>query len=112
NGSPFGTPAWAVQGAIPDMGRPAPAPTTSPKATVDPQIATKVLKDAMKEKDKGLGLDLPAGGTVASSVKAAVAASAIPSESKGTIEVRISPTGQVLGVRVASFSGGSADVWA
>lgn len=104
--------AWAIPGVVPDMGRPAPAPTVAPKATVDPKIATKVLTDAVKEKDKALGLDLPAGGTIASSVRSAVQATDTPPESRASFEVKLSPTGQVLSVRVASSSGGSTEVWA
>jgi hypothetical protein len=108
----IGAQAWSIPGVVPDMGKPAAAPTTSPKATVDPQIATKVLNDAMKEKDKGLGLDLPGAGSIASDVRTAVQGSALPSESSGTFEVRLSPSGKVLGVRVTSSNGGSADAWA
>lgn len=104
--------AWNIPGVVPDMGRPAPAPTVAPKPTVDPKIATKVLDSAMKEKDKALGLDLPGAGTVASSVRAAVQATETPPESRATFEVRLSPTGQVLSVRVASSSGGSSETWA
>lgn len=107
-----GGPAWSMPGVIPDMGRPAPAPTTAPKATVDPQIATKVLTDVMKEKDKALGLDLPAAGTVASSVASAVRSTNTPSEGRASFEVKLSPTGQVLSVRVTSSTGGSAGDWA
>jgi hypothetical protein len=113
NGLPGMGPAWAsVPGVVPDMGGPPPAPTVSPKATVDPQIATKVLKEAMKEKDKGLGLDSPARGTVASAVRSAVQATDTPPESRGTFEIKVSPTGQVLSVRVTSSSGGTAEMWA
>ncbi|MBK8251114.1 MAG: hypothetical protein IPK82_00395 [Polyangiaceae bacterium] len=108
----IGGPAWAVPGVVPDMGGPPPAPTAAPKSTVDPKIATKVLFDAMKEKDKSLGIDLPAAGTVASSVRSAVQATDTPPESRATFEVKLSPTGQVLSVRVTSSSGGSTDVWA
>jgi hypothetical protein len=108
----IGPNAWNIPNVLPEMGKPAAAPTVAPKATVDPQIATKVLNDAMKEKDKGLGLDLPGAGTIASAVRTAVQGSALPSESSGTFEVRISPTGQVTGVRVTSSNGGTADMWA
>lgn len=104
-------PAWAIPGVVPDMGRPAPAPTTSPRATVDPKIATKVLTAAVREHDKALGLDLPAGGTIASSVRAAVQATDTPPESRASFEVKLSPTGKVLSVRVASSSGGTSAVW-
>ncbi|MFO0588611.1 MAG: hypothetical protein U0441_13765 [Polyangiaceae bacterium] len=110
--SPIGAQPWQIAGALPlEGGRAAAAPTVAPKATVDPHIATKVLTEAIKEKDKGLGLDLPAAGTIATSVRGAVQASALPSEATGTFEVRLSPTGQVLGVRVTSSAGGSSDTW-
>jgi hypothetical protein len=108
----LGGPAWTIPGAVPDMGRPPPAPTTLPAPTVDKQAATRVLKEAIKENDKKLGLDLPAGGTVATSVRAAVQATDTPPESRATFEVRLSPTGQVLSVRVTSSTGGTADMWA
>lgn len=108
----IGSHAWSIPGVVPDMGTAAAAPTAAPKATVDTQIATKVLNQALKEKDKALGLDLPAGGTIASSVRSAVTATATPPESRATFEVRLSPTGQVLGVRVTSSTGGSSDAWA
>lgn len=96
---------------MPDMGRPKPAPTTSPQTPVDPKIATKVITDAMKEKDKGLGLELPGSGTIATSVRQAVQATETPPESRATFEVRLSPTGQIVSVRVTSSSGGSGDTW-
>ena len=108
----MGGPAWTYPGAVPDMGKPAPAPTVAPKATVDPNVATKVIAAAMKEKDKALGLDLPAAGTVATSVREAVQGTETPPESRATFEVRLSATGQVLGVRVTSSSGGTSDTWA
>lgn len=109
----MGNGAWSsIPGVVPDMGGPRPAPTVSPKATVDPKIATKVITQAMKEKDKGLGLDLPAGGTVASSIRQAVQGTATPPESRATFEVKLSPTGQVLSVRMTSSSGGSPESWA
>ena len=106
----IGSPAWAIPGVVPDMGTAAPAPTTAPKATVDTQIATKVLNQVIKEKDKALGLDLPGAGTIASAVRNVVAASSVPTESRATVEVRLSPTGQVLSARVTSSSGGG-DAW-
>lgn len=108
----LGGPAWSMPGVIPDMGRPAPAPTTSPRATFDPQRATKVLTDVLKEKDKEIGLDLPAAGTVASTVASVVRSTNTPTEGRATFEVKLSPTGQVLSVRVTSSTGGSAGDWA
>jgi hypothetical protein len=107
----LGGPAWTIPGAVPDMGKPAPAPTTAPKATVDPKIATKVLTEAVKEKDKALGIDLPVAGKIASAVRSAVQATDVPVESRATFEVKLSPTGQVVSVRVASASAGSSDAW-
>lgn len=107
----LGGPAWTVPGAIPDMGGPRPAPTTSPATTVDPQVATRVLKEVLKEKDKALGLDSLAAGTVSSAVREAVRLTNAP-ESRASFEIRLSATGQVLSARVTSSSGGSSDEWA
>lgn len=106
----FGQSWSTVPGVVPDMGKPAPAPTVSPRATVDPQIATKVLKDAMKEKDKALGLDSPARGAVASAVRGVVQSVEMPAEARVTFEVRLSPQGTVVSVKAPSGAGVSADV--
>lgn len=106
-----GGPIYLNPGVLAPMAA-APAPTAGEKRVVDPGIASKVISDALKDKDKKLGLDLPAAGTIASIVADVVRSSSTPNDSRGTIEVRLGPKGQVLGVRVVSSTGGAADVWA
>lgn len=106
-----GGPIYLNPGVLAPMAA-APAPTAGEKRVLDPGIASKVIGEALKEKDKKLGLDLPAAGTIASIVADVVRSSSTPNDSRGTIEVRLGPKGQVLGVRVVSSTGGAADVWA
>jgi len=114
-GSPFafGTaPIYAAPGMMPLIEGPAPAPTTVRKRAVDRDIATKVLTGAQKARDKALGLDLPAAGTVAAAVKNATYSSAVGGTAAATIAVQIGPSGAVRSVRVAGAQGGSAAAWA
>jgi hypothetical protein len=108
-----GDAVWAMPGVIQGgTSAPAPAPTEAPKPRpVDRDIAGKVVREAMHDHDKTLGLDLPAGGTLASAVSEAVRASDVPDVSRGSIEFRIGPGGQVLGYRVLSQTAGGADAW-
>jgi hypothetical protein len=110
-----GAPVWAIPGAvnIPERAASAPAPTTpgSPRP-VDKDIAGKILRGEQAAKDKALGLDLPAAGTVAAALASAVRTTATPSTGRATYEVRLGPTGQVLAVRMVSASGGGDDAWA
>jgi hypothetical protein len=108
-----GAPVWTLPGILPDATTAAPAPTTPPPPRpVDPNVAGRVLQEGMAEQDKAKGIDLPAAGTVASTVASAVRGSEVPADSHASIEVRLSGTGQVLGVRVVSSSSGNADAWA
>jgi hypothetical protein len=108
-----GAPVWTLPGVLPDAPTAAPAPTAPPPPRpVDPKVADRVLQEGMAEQDKAKGIDLPAAGTVASTVAAAVRGSEVPADSHASIEVRLSGTGQVLGVRVVSSSSGNADAWA
>lgn len=114
-GSPFGLgalPIYAAPGVMPLTEGPAPAPTHIPKRDVDHDIATKVLTGAQKAKDKALGLDLPAAGTVAAAVKSATHSSSVGGSASATIAVEIGPSGAVRTVRVAGAQGGSAAAWA
>lgn len=107
-----GRPVWTIPGVVPESPRPAPAPTTpgAPRE-VDKNIAGKVLEQELRSRDKGLGLDLPAAGTVATAIGNAVRGMETPNEGRATFVVRLSPTGQVLDVRLASSSAGGQDVW-
>lgn len=109
----IGGPAvWSLPGGMPAMPRAAPAPTVSPgPRPVDKDIAGIVLRDAMRENDKRKGLDSPGSGLVASAVGNAVRGTETPNVGRATFEVRVGADGRVLGVRVASTTGGTADAW-
>ena len=108
----IGAPIWALPGAMPVAPRAAAAPTVaSGPPPVDKDIAGIVMRGAMLENDKRLGLDLPGAGTVATAVRTAVVGADTPSEGRASFEVRVGPDGRVLSVRVASASGGASDVW-
>jgi hypothetical protein len=108
----LGGPIWALPGTIPEAPRAAAAPTVAPSARpVDKDIAGIVVRQAMLENDRRLGIDLPGGGTVASAIGTAVRGTETPSVGRATFEVRLSADGRVLGVRVLSASGGGADAW-
>ncbi|MBK8940081.1 MAG: hypothetical protein IPM79_21285 [Polyangiaceae bacterium] len=88
------------------------APTEAPKAAkVDRDAANRVIKDELRKKDKNLGLDLPAAGTIASLIKSAVQASEAPGDSRATFTVALGPGGKVTSVTVGAFSGGGAATW-
>ena len=108
----IGAPIWTLPGTMPVAPRAAPAPTvaTGP-APVDKDIAGIVIRGAMMENDKRLGLDLPGAGTVATAVRAVVVGADTPSVGRASFEVRVGPDGRILSVRVASSSGGTSDVW-
>jgi len=92
------------------MGGP-PAPTETPKTKkVSRDKANEVIGAALHAKDKDLGLQLAAAGTVASTVKDAVW-SALPDDSRGAFVVVIGADGKVQSVKVASQAGGSAADW-
>jgi hypothetical protein len=107
-----GAPVWAVPGVVPEAPRPAPAPTTiAPGPMVDRDIAGKLVRETMREKDRGLGLDLPGAGTIGSVIAEVVRGSATPDVAKATFEVRIAPGGKVASVRVVRSSAGNAGEW-
>ncbi len=108
----IGAPIWTLPGTIPVAPRAAPAPpvATGP-APVDKDIAGIVVRGAMMENDKRLGLDLPGAGTVATAVRSVVAGADTPSVGRASFEVRVGPDGRVLSVRVSGASGGTSDVW-
>jgi hypothetical protein len=97
---------------IPSAAPPKPASTvaTGP-APVDSNIAGKVLEGSLGRKDKAIGIDLPAAGTVATRLADAVRTSA-PLNARATFEVKLGAEGQVEGVRLISASNGDASTWA
>ncbi|WP_437279503.1 hypothetical protein WME90_02805 [Sorangium sp. So ce375] len=108
-----GAPVWQLPGVLPDRARPAPAPTapTAPRE-VSVDRAGEVLRQAMRDRDKTLGLDLPAAGTVASVVADVVRAAETPATARAVFEVQLSGAGAVLGVRALSSTAGAAALWA
>lgn len=104
--------AWAVPGVLSPAPTSAPAPTKPPPPReTDRNIAGTILNTEQKKKDKALGLDLPAAGTVASALGAAVRAEDTPNEGRARFAVRLSASGQVLGVSLVSSGGGSPASW-
>lgn len=108
----LGGPLWATPGMIPEAAKPKPAPTTiaAPPPT-DPKLAGRIISDVVREKDRGLGLDLPGAGTILSIVKEAVRSSNTPEFARATLEVRIAPGGAVSSVKVLRSSAGVMGDW-
>ncbi len=111
-GSLGGPPVYTLRNAIPDQGPAPAAPTTAPAAKkVDRDKANEILTADVLERNKKLGLNLPAAGTVASILKSVVWASDAPQESKASFQIVLGPDGKVQSVRVGSANGGSAAIW-
>jgi hypothetical protein len=103
---------WTIPGAIPSAAPPKPASTVSTgPPPVDSDIAGKVLEGSLGRKDKAIGIDSPAAGTVAVRIADAVRTSA-PLNARATFEVKLGAEGQVEGVRLVSASDGDASTWA
>lgn len=107
-----GQPVWALPGILAPAPTAAPAPTqpTAPKP-VDRDIAGQVLSGTLRKKDQDIGLDLPAGGVVASAIASAVRSSDAPPDARATFEVRLGADGKVLSTRVVSATAGQAGQW-
>jgi hypothetical protein len=105
-------PVWAYgTGVLPALPAPVAAPTAIAVAPIDREAATRVLTAAMKERDKKLGIDLPAAGSVASAVADVVRSVSTINEGKATLVVRLGPGGKVTGVSVSSMTAGSSGDW-
>lgn len=104
-GGPIGFDAASIGPGLPAR------TTTDPTKKVEVGKANEVLQEQLHEKDKKLGLILPAAGTVASTVRDVVWSSAVPEKSQGVIVVTLGPDGKVTGVKVASMAGGTAGDW-
>jgi hypothetical protein len=105
-------PLWAIPGVVPEAGKPKPAPTTIAAAPpTDPKLAGRIISDVVREKDRGLGLDLPGAGTILSITKEAVRSSNTPEFARATFEVRIAPGGAVSNVKVLRSSAGVLGDW-
>jgi hypothetical protein len=107
-----GKPVWALPGALPGPDRAAPAPTRpAPDRAVPSDVASKVLSGTVNKRDQELGIDLPAAGVVAGVLADAVRVANTTPEARATFEVRLGRQGEVLGLRVKSFSAGDAATW-
>lgn len=114
NGPPGigGPPIYNIPNVLQPGGPPPPAPTVAPKARpTDKDIAGKLINESLREKDKAIGIDLPAAGSVASAIQTAVMASNTPNDAKASFEIRLSASGQVLGVRVIGSNAGDSAAW-
>jgi hypothetical protein len=108
-----GRPVYTMPGVLAQPDAPSPAPTRPPGApAVDRDAGGKALRETLRGRDKAIGIDLPAAGTVASAVADAVRAANTPNVSRATFEVRLGPDGRVLGVRVVRANAGDAASWA
>jgi hypothetical protein len=108
----LGNQAWTMPGVLEGGGRAPPAPTVAPAARpVDKDIAGIVIRDAMQGHDKEIGIDLPGAGNVGGAVRTAVQGADLPDVTKATLQFRLGPNGQVLGVSVLSSSSGSSEAW-
>jgi hypothetical protein len=65
----------------------------------------------MRQNDKKLGLDFPAGNAVASIVKDAILASSTPPTARASFEVRLGPGGRLISVRYLRSTAGTAGEW-
>jgi hypothetical protein len=85
----------------------------APARPVDKAVATRLLEDSLAERDKTLGLTLPAAGNIAGAVGAAVRTALGPGVSgSGTFLAILSPGGCIVALTPVAWSGGSADAWA
>lgn len=108
----LGAPLWTVPGALPGPAAPPAAPTAAPlPRPVDPAIASKVLSGTLHNKDKSVGISVPAAGVVASTLADTVRSSAAPLDARATFEVKLGADGQVLGVRLVSATAGDGPTW-
>ncbi|WP_438026957.1 hypothetical protein [Sorangium sp. So ce233] len=108
-----GVPVWQLRGVLPDQAPPAAAPTAPPaRRETSMDRAGEVLRETMRDRDKTLGLDLPAAGTIASVIADAVRSSETPATARAVFEVQLSGAGLVLGVRALSSTAGATALWA
>jgi len=108
---PGGARLW-LPGVLPDDRSPAAAPTRAqPRAPVDRDVGGKVVRDAMRAKDRTLGLDFPGASAIASTVAGAVRSADTPSSCQAVIVVSVGGNGRTQSVSLASHAGGAAGIW-
>jgi hypothetical protein len=108
-----GSKVWQLPDVGGELGKNGPpAPTDTPRTKkVSRDKANDVLASAIKDKDKKLGLQLPAAGTVGSAARDIVWSSDLPETTQGTIVVQLGPDGNVVSVTIASQGPGTAAQW-
>lgn len=91
----------------------APAKTVSPPRPVDKAVATRLLEASLAERDKTLGLTLPAAGNIAGALGAAVRTALGPGMSgSATFFAVLSPGGRIVALTPVAWSGAPAEAWA
>lgn len=102
--------AGGVSGQAPSA---APVKAASPARAVDRTVATRLLADSQAERDKTLGLTLPAAGNIASALGASVRAALGPGAAgSGTFLAVLAPGGRLVALTPIAWNGGSAEAWA
>ena len=118
-GAPWGTPGigdvpiWALPGApgFADGGDGPGAPRTTKKRRYDPDAPSRAVSDAVREKDKKLGLDFPGRGPIRSAFVSATYSSDAPYTCRAAFAVAVNPKGKVTAVNYVSHTGGTTATW-
>ena len=87
------------------------APTKIAPRKIDKKAAERAVQDAVRKKDKRFGLDFPAGGAIASVVRATVRDSEAPHVCSAGFSVRIGPSGSTRSVSLLYHQGGTGGLW-
>lgn len=112
-GSPGAPGSSAGTGGVSGQATSATAKTSSPARAVDRTVATRLLADSQAERDKSLGLTLPAAGNIASALGASVRAALGPKTAgSGTFLAILAPGGRLVALTPIAWNGGSAEAWA
>jgi hypothetical protein len=106
-----GTPVWALPGVMTPPTAPRPAPTAPlPQPAVDRRVAEQVLGGTLGDRDREIGVTLPAAGVVASALADATRAAPL-GDAGATFEVQLAAEGTVTGVRFVRATAGDAAAW-
>ncbi len=112
-GSPGASGSSAGAGGGSGQGTSAAAKAPSPARAVDRTVATRLLTDSQAERDKSLGLTLPAAGNIAGALGASVRAALGPGTAgSGTFLAILGPGGRLVALTPIAWNGGSAEAWA
>lgn len=107
-----GTPVWAMPGVLSPITAPRPAPTAAPAARpVDRDVAGQVLGGTLGNRDREIGVTLPAAGVVASALADATRAAPLAGDAGATFEVQLTADGAVTSVRFVRATAGESSAW-